>query len=111
MPTLLTAARTGSGFDVKTLVVLAVIFAVFYLLQKRLRTWASKQRIERWEHDDLLRTPPPVDEPPVDEAPVDEAPVDEPPVHEPPAQEPPVAPYPDEPPRETPGDGPTTPTR
>jgi hypothetical protein len=91
MPTLLTATRTGSGFNVKTLVVLAVIFALFYVLQKRLRAWASRQRIERWEHDDLLRTPPPVDEPPV--------------------QGPPAAPYVDEPPGETPGDGPTTPTR
>jgi hypothetical protein len=63
MPTLLTASTTGPGLNVKGLVVLAVVFAVFYPLQRRFRAWASRRRIERWEHDDLLRPPPPVDEP------------------------------------------------
>lgn len=83
MMTLLTAATTGSGLNVKGLVVLAVIFAVFYPLQRRFRAWVSKRRIERWEHDGLMRPPPPVDEPPVVQPPVGQPPTDEPPDHAP----------------------------
>jgi hypothetical protein len=66
MPSLITASTTGSsGLNVMGLVILAVIFALLYPLQRRFRAWASRRRIERWEHDDLLQ-PPPVDEPPPD---------------------------------------------
>jgi hypothetical protein len=64
IPTLLTASTTGSGgLNLKGLVVLAVLFVVFQPIQKRFRAWVSRRRIERWEQDDLLRPPPPVDEP------------------------------------------------
>jgi hypothetical protein len=66
MPSLIAASTTGSsGLNVMGLVILAVIFALLYPLQRRFRAWASRRRIERWEHDDLLQ-PPPVDEPPPD---------------------------------------------
>jgi hypothetical protein len=67
MPSLITASTTGSsGLNVMGLVILAVIFALLYPLQRRFRAWASRRRIERWEHDDLLQPRPPVDEPPPD---------------------------------------------
>lgn len=74
MPTLLTASMTGPGPNVKGLLILAIIVVVFYPLQRRFRAWASRRRIERWEHDELLRPPPPVDEPSVQEPRVDESP-------------------------------------
>lgn len=53
MTVLLTvAAGTGTGWNVKGLVMVAVVFAIVYPLQKRLRAWVSRRRLARWRAED-----------------------------------------------------------
>ena len=51
--TLPVAAPEQTGFSFTNLLILAVVIAVFYPVQKKIREVASRRRRERWAREDL----------------------------------------------------------
>ncbi|MGN6752234.1 MAG: hypothetical protein ACTHJJ_06725 [Intrasporangium sp.] len=49
------AAQTSTGLNFKGFVIVAIVFALVYPLQKRLRERVSKHRVERWREEDERR--------------------------------------------------------
>lgn len=53
MTTLLSqAGQASTGLNVKGFVIVAIVFALVYPLQKQLRAWVSRRRVERWREED-----------------------------------------------------------
>ncbi len=52
---LLEAASTSSGLNLKGFVIVAIVFALVYPIQKRLRESVSRRRVERWREEDARR--------------------------------------------------------
>lgn len=46
------AAQKSTGLNLKGFVIVAIVFILVYPLQKRLRHWVSKRRLERWHEED-----------------------------------------------------------
>ena len=53
LATLPVAAPQQTGFSFTNLLILAVVIAVFYPVQKKIREVASRRRRERWAREDL----------------------------------------------------------
>ena len=53
LATLPVAAPEQTGFSFTNLLILAVVIAVFYPVQKKIREVASRRRRERWAREDL----------------------------------------------------------
>ncbi|WP_155892962.1 hypothetical protein [Intrasporangium chromatireducens] len=51
------AAAQSSGLNLKGFVIVAIVFALVYPVQKRLRHWVSQRRRERWREEEQRRDP------------------------------------------------------
>lgn len=52
---LLEAASRSSGLNLKGFVIVAIVFALVYPIQKRLRESVSRRRVERWREEEARR--------------------------------------------------------